>query len=273
MPKVLLVHAHPEPASLSSQLLAVAKDTLAEQGHEVMLSDLYAMRWKAVLDEDDFPHRLDRTRLSFIAESGHAYSSGTQTPDVQSEQEKLLAADAVVFQFPLWWFGVPAILKGWFDRVFAYGLAYGYRNAGNRYRYGEGGLQGKRAMLSVTVGGPAVDYGARGINGPLDQLLFPVTHGTLYFAGMEVLPTQAVYGAARLTAEDVDRAGAQLASRMRSLFTEQPIAFRPQNSGDYPDGHVLASHVAPGVAGIDAHIAAPPNLQAAWEPGYPARRG
>jgi NAD(P)H dehydrogenase (quinone) len=255
--KVLLVHAHPEPASVNSQLLAVARETLEAQGHEVMLSDLYAMKWKAVFDEHDFPHRLDRTRLSFIAESGHAYSNGKQTPDVQSEQEKLLAADAVVFQFPLWWFGVPAILKGWFDRVFAYGLAYGYRNAGNRYRYGEGGLQGKRAMLSVAVGGPEEDYSARGINGPLDQLLFPITHGTLFFAGMDVLPTYAVYGAARMTAEDIERAKAKLKSRIQNLFTERPLSFRPQNGGDYPDGHVLAEHVVPGIAGIDAHIEEP----------------
>lgn len=256
--KVLLVHAHPEPASLSSRLLAAATASLAAQGHEVMLSDLYAMQWKAVFDEQDFPERLDRTRLSFIAESGHAYASGKQTPDVQSEQEKLLAADAVVFQFPLWWFGMPAILKGWFDRVFAYGLAYGYRDAGNRYRYGAGGLAGKRAMLSVAVGGPQEDYSGRGINGPLEQLLFPITHGTLFFAGMDVLPTHAVYSAARMSAGDIERAEAGLASRMRHLFTEQPMPFRPQNGGDYPDGHVLADRVAPGVSGIDAHLAVPP---------------
>lgn len=271
--KVLLVHAHPEPTSVSSRLLAAATKTLADEGHDVMLSDLYAMRWKAVLDEHDFPERLDRERLSFIAESGHAYRGGTQAPDVQSEQEKLLAADAVIFQFPLWWFGMPAIMKGWFDRVFAYGLAYGYRDAGNRYRYGEGGLQGKRAMLSVAVGGPAEDYAGRGINGPLDQLLFPITHGTLFFAGMEVLPTQAVYGAARLTAEGLERASARMAARMRSLFSERPIPFRPQNGGDYPDGHVLADHVAPGIAGIDAHVAVPRGRASALASGHAARRG
>ncbi|GGX98239.1 flavodoxin family protein [Massilia dura] len=256
--KVLLVHAHPEPTSVSSQLLAATRETLEAQEHEVMLSDLYAMEWKAVFDEHDFLHRLDRTRLSFIAESGHAYRNGTQAPDVQSEQEKLLAADAVVFQFPLWWFGMPAIMKGWFDRVFAYGLAYGYRDAGNRYRYGEGALQGKRAMLSVAVGGPEEDYCVRGINGPLDQLLFPVTHGTLFFAGMDVLPIHAVYGAARMTEEGMARATAELQSRTRNLFSERPIPFRRQNGGDYPDGHVLAEHVAPGLAGFDAHLGEPP---------------
>jgi len=252
--KVLLVHAHPEPTSVSSQMLAVAKETLESQGHEVMLSDLHAMNWKAVFDGHDFPRRLDPERLSFIAESGHAYRNAMQTPDVQLEQAKLLAADAVIFQFPLWWFGMPAIMKGWIDRVFAYGLAYGYKDKGNLYRYGEGGLQGKRAMLSITVGGPEEDYSTRGINGSLDQLLFPITHGTLFFPGMDVLPTFAVYNAVRMSPEATERAKAKLESRVRNLFAERPIPFRAQNGGDYPDGHVLAQHIASGIVGIDAHI-------------------
>lgn len=138
--------------------------------------------------------------------------------------------------------------------MFAYGLAYGYRGAGNRYRYGEGGLAGKRALLSVTTGGPADDYGPRGINGQLDELLFPITHGTLFFPGMEVLPTYAVYGTGRIDADGVERAQAGLAARMRTLFPDAPIPYRSQNGGDYPDRHVLADDVAPGVTGVRAHL-------------------
>jgi len=77
------------------------------------------MDWKAVYDERGFPTRVNPDRLSFTTESGHAYSTGRQTADAASEQQKLLAADALILQFPLWWFGMPAILKGWVDRVFA----------------------------------------------------------------------------------------------------------------------------------------------------------
>jgi NAD(P)H dehydrogenase (quinone) len=213
------------------------------------------MRWKAVFDEHDFPSRADPQRLAFVAESGHSYASGRQAADIAAEQRKLLAADAVIFQFPLWWFGMPAILKGWIDRVFAYGLAYGYKDAGNRYRYGDGGLKGKRALLSVTVGGPATDYSARGINGPLEQLLFPITHGSLFFAGMDVLPSYAVYGTGGITAEGVAASKAAWRLRLGRLFEDAPIPFRPQNGGDYPNGHVLASHVAVGQSGLLAHIA------------------
>ena len=252
---VLVVHAHPDRQSLTHQLATTAKRSLAELGHRVLETDLYAARWKAVFDADDFPSRVAPERLSFVAESGHAFTSGTQTADVAAEQAKLLAADAVILQFPLWWFGFPAVLKGWVDRVFAYGFAYGYRGAGNTYRYGAGALAGKRAMLSITVGGPAEDYGPRGINGPLEQVLFPITHGTLFFPGMDVLPTFAVYGAGRLDEAGAVAAEHALAGRIAGLFSDPPIPYRRQNTPDYPDRHTLAPEVAPGITGIPAHIA------------------
>lgn len=255
MKKILIVHAHPEPTSLTRQLVEVSRQTLRQQGHEVLQSDLYGMGWKAVFDEHDFPARADSERLSFIDESGHSYASGRQAADIEAEQRKVLAADAVIFQFPLWWYGMPAIMKGWMDRVWAYGLAYGYKNAGNKYRYGDGAFKGKRALLCVAVGGPAKDYSPRGINGPLEQLLFPITHGSLYFPGFDVLPTHAVYGTGGIDARGVAQALAGWRTRLEGLFEDAPIPFRRQNGGDYPDGHVLASHVAVGQSGLPAHVA------------------
>ena len=99
MKKILIVHAHPEPASLTRQLVELSVQTLQQQGHEVLQSDLYGMSWKAVFDGLDFPTRADPARLSFVAESGHAYANGRQTPDIAAEQQKVLASDAVIFQF------------------------------------------------------------------------------------------------------------------------------------------------------------------------------
>jgi NAD(P)H dehydrogenase (quinone) len=252
---VLLVHAHPERTSVTHRLAEIAAEVLATQGHEVVQSDLYGMGWKAVFDGQDFPRRANPRRLSFIEESGHAFANGCQTPDVEAEQGKILAADAVILLFPLWWYSMPAIMKGWVDRVWAYGLAYGYQGAGNAHRYGEGGFAGKRALLAVSVGGPEQDYSPRGINGPLEQLLFPITHGTLFFPGMQVLPTFAVHGSAQIDADGMAEATAAWRGRLERLFDDEPIAFRPQNGGDYPDRHVLADHVAPGRTGLMAHIA------------------
>ncbi|HEX7653978.1 MAG TPA: NAD(P)H-dependent oxidoreductase, partial [Verrucomicrobiae bacterium] len=188
---------------------------------------------------------------------GHAYATGQQTPDVAAEQEKLLWADAVILQFPLWWFGVPAILKGWIERVYAYGFGYGFQQQGNRFRYGAGMLKGKRALVCVLTGGPAVDYGPRGINGPLDQLLFPLTHGALFYPGMDVLPIHAVYGAAHFkTQAEVDQAKAAWKERVNGLFTDTPIPFLPQNDGAYPDRHTLDASINPGQTGLLAHLAA-----------------
>ncbi len=191
MSNVLIVHAHPEPKSLTSALKTLAVETLTAHGHAVRVSDLYAMGWEAVADRGDFTSPAQPDRLRYAAESQHAFASGTQTADIAAEQEKLLWADAVLFSFPMWWFSMPAILKGWVDRVFAYGFAYGVgTHGGERWgdRYGEGTLRGRRAMLTVTIGGREPHYSPRGVNGRLDDLLWPIQHGILFYPGLEVLP-------------------------------------------------------------------------------------
>ena len=237
----LLIHAHPRAYVPNTHARGSRQDKLACVWTSRSRKRSIAMDWKAVFDAADFPQRVNKDRLCFVSESGNAYAKRAQTQDVEDEQAKLRQADAIVFQFPIWWFSFLAILKGWVDRVFAYGLAYGYKDAGNQHRYGEGGFAGKRALLSVTVGGPFEDYGARGINGSLEQILFPITHGTLFFSGMEVLPTFAVYGTGRLSEAETGLAIEGLNNRLDGLFTDAPIPFRAQNSGDYQDKHQLAA--------------------------------
>jgi len=155
---------------------------------------------------------------------------------VQAEIDKLLWADAVILHFPLWWFSMPAILKGWVDRVFAYGFAYGVgEHSDQRWgdRYGEGRLVGKRAMLVVTAGGWEEHYSARGINGPIDDLLFPINHGILYYPGFDVLPPFIAYRVDKLDQLGFKAVAARLRERMRTLETIAPIPYRQQNAGDY----------------------------------------
>ncbi|MBW8848905.1 MAG: NAD(P)H-dependent oxidoreductase [Burkholderiales bacterium] len=86
-------------------------------------------------------------------------------------------------------------------------------------RFGEGLLKGKRALVDVQAGGPAADYGPRGINGRIEQLLFPLTHDALFYPGMDVLPTHAVYGAGHVSAaEEVDAIKAAWRVRLAGLF-------------------------------------------------------
>lgn len=94
-------------------------------GRQVQASDLYASGWNALAAWSDFERPVSPERLVYGAESGHALATGSQTPDVTAEQKTLLWADAVLLSFPLWRFGMPAILKGRIERVFALGFAYG----------------------------------------------------------------------------------------------------------------------------------------------------
>ncbi|WP_030911319.1 NAD(P)H-dependent oxidoreductase [Streptomyces sp. NRRL F-5126] len=256
--KTLIVHAHPEPASLNGSLKDLAVSTLAAAGHEVRVSDLYAMGWKAAVDAADYGCDAS-TPLKVAADSGRAFAAGTLTPDVRAEQEKLLWADTLILQFPLWWYSMPAILKGWVDRVFTYRFAYGVgEHSDTKYgeRYGEGTLAGRRALLSVTTGGPEPHYAARGINGPIDDLLFPIQHGILYYPGIEVLPPFVVYGADRMTGDDFPDIAKAWEQRLLTLESTEPIAFRPQNLGDYeiPSLRLKEGREAAGSTGFGLHV-------------------
>lgn len=234
--KVLILFAHPEPRSLNGSLRDVAVRELEAEGHEVRVSDLYAQGWTSEVGRADFPLLPPDGRLAPAAASKQAFESGTLTADVKAEIEKLLWADVLILQFPLWWFSMPAILKGWVDRVFAYGFAYGVgEHSDKRWgdRYGAGRLAGKRAMLIVTAGGWQEHYSARGINGPIDDLLFPINHGILYYPGYDVLPPFVVYKADKLDEAGFQATAERLRERMRTLATTSPIPYRRQNGGDY----------------------------------------
>ncbi|MEU9161917.1 NAD(P)H-dependent oxidoreductase [Streptomyces sp. NPDC048424] len=256
--KTLIVHAHPEPRSLNSSLKDLAVATLEAAGHEVRVSDLYAMNWKAVVDAADYgPHA--SSPLKVARDSGLAFEAGTLTPDVLAEQEKLLWADTIIFQFPMWWYSMPAILKGWVDRVFTHRFAYGVgEHSATKYgeRFGEGTLAGKRALLSVTVGGPESHYAARGINGPIDDLLFPIHHGVLYYPGIESLPPFVLYGIDRMTDEDYADVTKAWEQRLLTLESTEPIPFRRQNFGDYeiPSLHLKEGLEPTGRTGFGLHV-------------------
>ncbi|WLQ32019.1 NAD(P)H-dependent oxidoreductase [Streptomyces castrisilvae] len=270
--KTLIVHAHPEPKSLNGSLKDLAVSTLEEAGHEVRVSDLYAMNWKAVVDATDYgPDASDPLRVA--RDSGRAFDAGTLTADVRDEQEKLLWADTVIFQFPLWWYTMPAILKGWVDRVFTYHFAYGVgEHSDTKYgeRYGEGTLAGRRALLSVTIGGLEPHYCARGINGPIEDLLFPIQHGILHYPGLDVLPPFVLYGTDRMTADDYPEAAEAWERRLLALEATEPIPFRRQNSGDYeiPSLHLKEGVEPAGRTGFGLHVRA----STTTAPGTPGAR-
>jgi len=220
--KVLWVFAHPEAKSLNGSLRDFGVRMLQSAGHEVRQSDLYAMRWKAVADATDFPELNPDERLVYASASFRSFKDGTQSTDVKAEQDKVMWADVVLLQFPLWWFSAPAILKGWFDRVLAAGWAYRVADPTNpkrNLRYGDGTLKGKRGMLIVTTGASEPSAGPRGVIGHIDDLLFSINYGVLWYTGISVLPPHLIHGANRVSPEEYVKLEASLGERLSALLT------------------------------------------------------
>lgn len=217
--RVFIVHAHPEPSSFNAALTREGERALKAAGHEVVVSDLHAMNFDPVSDRRNFITVADPSRFSQQAEEAHASAQRGFAPDLQAEIDKLLWCDALILQFPIFWLGLPAILKGWIDRVFAVGVAYG----GGRW-FDTGRLSGKRAMCSVTLGGLEPVYSEEGVYGPIGEILYPVHRGIFAFTGFTVVEPFVVYGPGRI--DPAARAGAlaRYGARLLALATAPTIA-------------------------------------------------
>ena len=250
---VLWLSAHPEPRSLNGSLRTVGIEHLRTLGHAVFESDLYAMEWDPVLRPRDagIPSS-DRFRIS--ADTRIAHLAGAQPDAIVREQEKLRRSDALVIQFPLWWYGMPAILKGWFDRVFVSGFAFGTdENTGRRLRFEQGPFTGKRALVITTLGDRPHAIGPRGKSGELNELLFGLLHVTFAYTGMSVLEPLAIPSADRI--DDFTPIRTRLTDRLSEFFTAPTIPYRPQFTGEYTTDWELAPHLRPEEHGLRIHTA------------------
>ena len=225
---VLIVFAHPEPASFSTALKDEAVATLTRAGHAVTVSDLYAMRWNPALGPDEFAHdRADAQFLDLSREQEHAHRNDSHAADVHAEQAKMAAADLVLFHFPVWWFGMPAILKGWVDRVFGRGFAY---SAGRKYERGH--FKGKRAMLCITTGTASTLYEPDGIDGELLHVLWPIHNGILAYTGFTVLPPFVAWMPGRVEAGERAAYLTAYGERLAALDAAAPLFFHPWSDYD-----------------------------------------
>jgi NAD(P)H dehydrogenase (quinone) len=172
----LIVFSHPNPKSFTAAICETAADELRHLG-EVRVHDLYAMNFNPILMSDDFTER----------------ASGRVPQDVLPLQNDVAWADLLLLVFPTWWAGPPAMLHGYFDRVFANGFAFRYTEKGP-----EGLLKGKRAIVFQTTGTPGEIYQeqTRAMNTVLD-------FNTLQFCGIDVRAHEYFYGVPYVS--DTDR--------------------------------------------------------------------
>jgi NAD(P)H dehydrogenase (quinone) len=178
--RALIVLAHPEPRSFNAQMKDVAVECLRARGLEVETSDLHALGFDPVEAPRHFRHRQDANWFRPQAEQRYAFDRESVSPDVEAEIQKIKRADLVIFQYPIWWYGMPAILKGWVDRVFTYGGVYT-----SQERYDQGRFRGKHALLSVTAGAPEATYEPDGRNANIELVMWPSCF-TLYYVGFTV---------------------------------------------------------------------------------------
>lgn len=216
--KTLIVYWHPEPKSFNHAMFTTASQALKEAGGEVKTSDLHAMAFEPASGRNNFKTVHNPDFLKTQLEEIHATAVNGFADDLEAEIAKMEWCDLMIWQFPLWWFGLPAVFKGWVDRVFAMGRTYG-----DGMFYETGALADKRAMLSLTTGGPIESYHKGGFAGEILEFLKPIHRGMLEFIGFEVLQPHVVYAPAHISEDERKLELSKYAERLKAIENEQPI--------------------------------------------------
>ena len=181
MKRAHIVYAHPEPSSFVAAMRDTASSALEQTGWQTSLTDLQAKGFRAVASASDFGGRARPEYLVYSLEQRHAWQHQCIDPEIASEVEAVRGSELLVLVFPVFWFSVPAIMKGWIDRVFLSGVFYGGRKV-----YDRGGMRGKHAMVVASLGGREHMFGPDAIHGELKGMLRHLLQGTLGYVGFSV---------------------------------------------------------------------------------------
>ncbi|KAG1661937.1 putative NAD(P)H oxidoreductase [Nymphon striatum] len=175
---VLIVFTHPNSSSFNHAILERISAGLKEAGHTIKVKDLYQENFDPILSANDLEQ----------------LQQGKTPPKIAKEQEQLLWADSLIFIYPLWWFGRPAMLKGWFDIVMTNGLAFEYSSDGAK-----GLLKHERALVLITAGGSKQYFED---SDALQLIHRPITDGTLSFCGIKDVSHEIYYDIANISDEE-----------------------------------------------------------------------
>ncbi|MCU0575745.1 MAG: NAD(P)H-dependent oxidoreductase [Desulfobacterota bacterium] len=159
----LVVYAHPNPASFNHAILDAYTSELKASGHEVRIRDLYAVPFDPVIVQSDYD----------------MINRGTPPEDIRREHDLIRWAGTMTFVFPIFWAGMPAMLKGYIEKVFSLGFAYIFE--GDRPK---GILKGKKAVIINTTGG-ALNYYQK--SGMIENIRQTIDGGIFRFCGFQVL--------------------------------------------------------------------------------------
>ena len=216
--KVFLVYWHPEPQSFNHAMFETAQSAWQNIGSEVRTSDLYQMNWDAPSSRKNFTSVKDPDYLKLQTEELHATEADTFAHSVETQIANMEWCDIMIWQFPLWWFGLPAVFKGWVDRCFPLGRVYSHSKS-----FENGVFRGKRALLSFTTGGSSKAYESGGFMGDALQIIKPIHRGILEFTGFSVLQPHIVHAPVRMSNNERKEQLSRYAVRLRDLAQEAPI--------------------------------------------------
>lgn len=161
--KYLVIYSHPNPKSFCHAILETVTGTLAAGKKDFSVRDLYASGFDPVLKVTDF----------------EAMQAGKTPADIKAEQDHIAAAETLIVIHPIWWTGLPAMMKGYFDRVLSYGFAYSV-DANGIVKL----LTGKKALIFNTQGTPENVYEKSGM---FTALRKTSDTGIFDFCGIEVV--------------------------------------------------------------------------------------
>lgn len=176
----LIIYAHPNENSLNHSVLKTVVENLEAQYHEIVIRDLYTNGFDPVLSLTDM----------------QGQRMGKVSDDVKLEQDYISWAEQITFIYPIWWTGLPAIMKGYIDRVFSYGFAYCYDQGIQK-----GLLKGKKAVIINTHGKSQEEYERTGMD---KALTLTSDHGIFIYSGLEVIQHFFFDKADRATPEDIE---------------------------------------------------------------------
>lgn len=173
----LIIYSNPDKKSFSHEIKEYVKDYSVKRGHEVEVRDLYEIGFNPILGLEEL-EKLDK---------------GEVCSDVRREQEYLEWADIITFVYPIWW-EIPAMMKGYFDRVFAYDYAYTYTSDGPK-----GLLPAKTVFRFNPMGTPRSVYEKNGLRKAYEKA---IDKGIIESTGMRVVKSK-LFGSSPRDDEDL----------------------------------------------------------------------
>lgn len=188
MTTTLIVLAHPASTSFNAAWARASEEACRTLSDKVLMSDLYGLGFDPAERAAHYPPDVATDPLDVLKTQQAASETSALPQQVQTEVDKIRAANRIILHFPLWWFAPPAMLKGWCERVLVNG---GLHDTDNRFDTGL--FRGKSVLFCVTTGSKAAESAHNGKEGDVQMLLWPLAY-TFRYLGFDVLRPRIVHG-------------------------------------------------------------------------------